>query len=76
VISDIEKTRDDVSILAYLGAELGHQRQHLEYAKQGCAFLVVYSPSEAETARVINVACRFGARLAHKYNRLTVEEIL
>ena len=76
VIADIEKTRDDVSLLAYIGAELGHQKQHLECAKQGCAFLVVYAPTEAETARAINVARRFGARLAHKYNRLTVEEII
>jgi hypothetical protein len=76
VIADIEKTRDDVSPLAYIGAELGHQKQHLECAKQGCAFLVVYAPTEAETARAINVARRFGARLAHKYNRLTAEEII
>jgi hypothetical protein len=36
---------------------------------------VVHAPSEAETDRVMNVARRFGARLAHKYNRLTVDEI-
>jgi hypothetical protein len=76
VIADIERTREDVSILAYMGAELGHQKQHLECARQGCAFLVVYAPSEAETTRVMNVARRFGARLAHKYNRLTVEELM
>ena len=75
VIEDIERHRDDVSILAYMGAELAHQRRHLEYAKQGYAFLVVYAPSEAETARVVNVARRFGVRIADKYNRLTVEEI-
>lgn len=75
VITDIEGTRDNVSVLAYLGTELAHQREQLEYAKQGCTFLVVYAPTEAETARVLNVARRFRARLAHKYNRLTVEEI-
>ena len=62
-----------ISILAYMGAERGHQKQHLEYAKQGSVFLVVYAPTEPETARVMNVARRFEARLAHKYNRLTVE---
>ena len=76
VIDDIEKTRGDISILAYMGAELGHQNQHLQCAKQGCVFLVVYAPSEAETTHVMNVARRLGARLAHKYNRLTVEEII
>ena len=75
VISDIENTRADISILAYMGAERGHQKQHLEYAKQGSVFLVVYAPTEPETVRVMNVARRFGARLAHKYNRLTVETL-
>jgi hypothetical protein len=75
VMAAMESTRDNISILAYLGTELAHQREQLEYAKQGCTFLVVYAPSEPETARVLNVARRFRARLAHKYNRLTVEEI-
>jgi hypothetical protein len=74
VISATENERD-VSILAYLGTELAHQREQLEYARQGCTFLVVYAPTEAETARVLKVARRYGARLAHKYNRLTVEEV-
>jgi hypothetical protein len=76
VISDIESTRGTISPLAYLGATVEHQEQHLACAKQGCAFLVVYAPTEPETARVMSVARRFGARFAHKYNRLTVEEIL
>jgi hypothetical protein len=33
------------------------------------------SCSSAEAARVLRVAGRFGARLAHKYNRMTVEEM-
>jgi hypothetical protein len=37
---------------------------------------VVYAPSEAETERVVKVARRSGALLAHKYNRFTLEEIL
>jgi hypothetical protein len=76
VVADIEKNRDDVSFLAYMGAELGAQRQHLDHAKRGCAFLVVYAPSEAETERVVKVARRSGALLAHKYNRFTLEEIV
>jgi hypothetical protein len=30
VMSDIENSRDTISPFAYLGAELGHQRQQLE----------------------------------------------
>jgi hypothetical protein len=48
----------------------------LEAAKRGASFLVVYAPTEPETARVMNVARRFHAQIAHKYNRLTVEAIV
>jgi len=75
VIADIEATRDKISILAYMGAELAYQREQLEYAKQGFTFLVVYAPSEAETRRVLNVARRFRAQLAHKYNRGSIEDV-
>lgn len=76
VVADIESNRDDVSCLSRLGAEIEHQAQHLAWAKQGGAFLAVSAPSEPETARAINVARRFHARLAHKDDRFTVEEIL
>ena len=38
VISSTENARDNISILAYLGTELAHQREQLEYARQGCTF--------------------------------------
>ena len=76
VISDIENAQDKISVLAYMGAELDHQKVQLEAAKRGASFLVVYAPTEPETARVMNVARRFHAQIAHKYNRLTVEAIV
>jgi len=75
VISGIDGPHRKISILAYLGTEMAHQPEQLEYARQGCTSLVVYAPTVAETARVLNVARPFGARLAHKYDRLAVEEI-
>jgi hypothetical protein len=75
VQDDIEKTRPAVSILAQMGTELEHQNEHLEAAKRGCGFLLVYAPSEAETNRVMRVARRFDVQLAHKYNVLTVEDL-
>ncbi len=58
-VDDIEKTGDHVSVLAYLGAELGHQKQHLEYARRGATSLVVYAPSEAEVPTRRHVFARF-----------------
>jgi hypothetical protein len=76
VIKDIQRRRQDMSILAFFGDDPWIQDQHFQSAKQGAAFLVVYAPSEQETTRVMNVARRFGVRLAHKYNRRSVEELL
>ena len=76
VIKDIETHQDDVSLLAYLGPEPAFQARHFEYARQGCAFLVVFAPTDAEAERVSRVARRFGARIAHKYNRRTVQELI
>jgi hypothetical protein len=42
VFADIEKNRDSVSPLAYLGTEVDYQQEQLRYAKQGSTFLVVY----------------------------------
>ena len=75
VIADIENNRGNVSPLAHFGTELGFQERQLDYAKHGYTFLVVYAPVEGETARVLKVARRYGAQLAHKYNRLTIEDI-
>ena len=74
LVSELEKTLENASILAQ--TELEHVEKHLELAKQSCGFLVVYAPSDVETARVMNVAGRFRAQLAHKYNRLTLEDLL
>src|SRR5689334_14966154 len=49
VVADIESNRGNVSPLAYLGTELGYQKEQLRYAQRGYTFLVVYAPSEAET---------------------------
>jgi hypothetical protein len=76
VIRDIEAHKDDVSFLAYFGPEPAFQAMHLEHAKQGSAFLVVFAPTDAEGERVSRVARRFGARLAHKYNRRSVQELI
>jgi hypothetical protein len=47
--------------------------EHLELAKQGCDKMVVYTPTEHASKRVMNVARRYEIRLAEKYHRLTVE---
>ena len=75
VVSAIENALPHVSLLAQLGSETRHMREHLELAKQGCDKMVVYAPTEHESRRVMNVASRFDIRLAEKYHRLVIEHL-
>src|SRR5215210_1386171 len=75
VVSAIENALPHVSLLAQLGSETRHMREHLELAKQGCDKMIVYAPTEHESRRVMNVARRFDVRLAEKYHRLTIEHL-
>ncbi|HKH20456.1 MAG TPA: hypothetical protein VKB53_06135 [Gammaproteobacteria bacterium] len=75
VVSSIENTLPNVSLLAQLGSETRHMQEHLELAKQGCDKMVVYAPTEHESKRVMNVARRFDIRLAEKYHRLVIEHL-
>jgi hypothetical protein len=73
-MSDIENSRDTISPFAYLGAELGHQAATRVGEAGG---ELPRRPRPDGTGDEARHGCRrFGARLAHKYNRLTVEEIL
>ncbi len=48
---------------------------HYELSKQGCAWLIVYAPGDAEANRVVNVARRYDIKLAQKYHRLAIEDL-
>ena len=75
VIADAEQTRDNSSLLGRLGVEWEAIQKYYELAQQGATFLVVYSPSDAETTRVMNVARRFDVLLAAKYHRAAIEQL-
>ena len=75
VVSCVEDLLPNVGLLAQMGSETRHMREHLELAKQGCDKMIVYAPTEHESRRVMNVARRFDVRLAEKYHRLTIEHL-
>jgi hypothetical protein len=75
VVSAIEDALPHVSLLAQMGSETKHMREHLELAQQGCDKMIVYAPTEHESKRVMNVARRFDIRLAEKYHRLVIEHL-
>ena len=61
---------------AGFGYEITLMRRYLALAEAGCGWLVVYAPDDAATQRVTDVATRFAAKSAVKYNRLLNEELI
>jgi hypothetical protein len=58
------------------GYELPLMRLYRDLARDGCAWLVVYAPDDAHAARVALIAGQHGARVAERYHRLVVEDLL
>ena len=73
-----EMTRllDGATGTAGFGHEIGLMRQYKSLAERGCGWLVVYAPEEAQCEKVVEVAKRYGAKLAEKYHRLVIEDLL
>jgi hypothetical protein len=65
-----------VSSLAGFGSELESMKHYEELASQGYGWVVVYAPDAYAQGLVAQVAREHGAKLANKYNRLTLEELL
>jgi hypothetical protein len=76
VIADIEQMRSDAGLAATFMNESQMMEDHLNIALEGGGFLVVNAPSDADTARVVQIAKRSQLRIAHKYNRLTLDHIV
>jgi hypothetical protein len=66
---------DNKGFLARLGWSDEAVKAHLEAAKQGSAFLLIYAPGDTEAARAMNVIRRVPFDFAHRYQRFTIEEI-
>lgn len=62
--------------LASLGQDTNLAEFRRQLAGEGHGWLLVHAPADEETERVAAIARRFGARLAQKYNRFTIEELM
>jgi hypothetical protein len=48
---------------------------HLETAKEGGSFLVIYAPDKLSSDRAMNVIRNVSFAFAHRYHRLAIEEL-
>ena len=75
VLAEIEKSEAHANDPVQIGQEVDKVDRYLEFAKQGCGFLVVHAPEEKKSALAVNVVRPFQLKFAEKYNRLTLEEL-
>lgn len=66
---------ENTGFLARLGWADEAVQAHLDAAKQGSAFLLIYAPTDIETARALNVIRRVPFEFAHRYHRFAIEEL-
>ena len=73
---DLEEMMRKASGAAGFGYEVTLMRRYMTLASEGFGWLFVYSPEEAQTAKVKALAERFGARSAVRYGHLMHEDLV
>jgi hypothetical protein len=61
--------------LARLGKSDEAVQKHLDAAKQGATFLVIYTPGDTDAARAMNVIRRVPFAFVHRYHRLAIQDM-
>jgi len=64
---------DHTGMLARLGRSDEAVRKHLEAARQGDTFLLIYAPGDHESERAMNVVRRVPFEFVHRYHRFAIQ---
>ena len=51
-------------------------RRYRQLAAEGCGWLVVFAPETVRAERVAAIARQHGARIAERYRRLIIEDLI
>jgi hypothetical protein len=74
--AQVESDLQTASPMASVGQELNLVKAHHALADEGCCFLVVYAPEDAQAKVVDAVIKSQHARAAQRYGRLMIEELV
>jgi hypothetical protein len=61
--------------LARLGKSDEAVQAHLNAAKEGSAFVVIFAPGDTDAERAMNVVRRVPFELAHRYRRFAIQDM-
>ena len=75
VVEAATKNLDHGHFLPRLGGADKVIEKHLEAAKEGSSFLVIYAPDKLSSDRAMNVIRRVPFEFSHRYHRLAIEEL-
>jgi hypothetical protein len=65
----------NTGFLARLGRSDEAVQKHLDAAREGSTFLLIYAPGDIDSARAMNVVRRVPFVFAHRYHRLVIEDM-
>ena len=74
VLMELEKSEQHLSDPLQIGQEVAKVDLYLDYAKEGCGFLLVHVTNDEQTQSALVIAQHHGLKFAEKYNRLTLEQ--
>ena len=76
VARDTQRNLDDhTGLLATLGTSDEAVYRHMEAARRGSTFLVIYAPGNLESERAMNVVRRTPFEFAQRYHRLAIQDL-
>jgi alkanesulfonate monooxygenase SsuD/methylene tetrahydromethanopterin reductase-like flavin-dependent oxidoreductase (luciferase family) len=73
---EMSRLLDGVSGASGFGHEVCLMRLYKDLAEHGSGFLIVYTPDRAHCERVVEIAKKHNAKLAEKYGRLVIEDLI
>ncbi|HET9644213.1 MAG TPA: hypothetical protein VFP68_12850 [Burkholderiaceae bacterium] len=73
---EMSRLLDGISGASGFGHEVCLMRLYKDLAERGSGFLIVYAPERAQCERVVEIVKKHNAKLAEKYGRLVIEDLL
>lgn len=71
-----QRNLENTGLMARLGKSTAAIKKHLEAAKEGATFLLIYAPIDFDAERAMNVIRRRPYVLAHRYHRFAIEDLV
>ncbi len=76
MLAQVDAELPNAGVLASIGQELNLIKAHRALAVEGCHFLVVHTPEDADVLRVTAIARRLNAVAAQHYGHFLIDELI